>query len=45
MQWSVGKICWMLLDGADIWENDAVDALMEYSLLFARSSGVDAVGR
>ena len=34
-----------LIDGADLWANDAVVALMEYSLLFSGSSGVDAVER
>ena len=31
------------IDGADLQANDAVVALMEDSLLFAGSSGVDAV--
>ena len=34
-----------LIDGADHQANDAVVALMEYSLLFSGSSGVDAVER
>ena len=33
------------IDGADIQANDTVVVLMEYLLLFAGSSGVNAVGR
>ena len=45
MRWSVGGRCWLLLDGTDLQANDAVVALMEDSLLFSGSSGVDAVER